>query len=207
MARAFYEDDELVVTKPGFNKQISETLKHQEGPHGNVKFVEGMGVRSLPYLETQLSKARKYVHSYVLKWEAEVGTQLSALQNEVNTVSNQINLLVKEPVLPNIIYILTFTLTGSIVANRRSLPLRFLSPTVFGIGSFAYTMPNSFKTTKETLKQYESEHFPEVYAKQCELLVQLEQQKREASRSVGDLNVSLQEKIHNARQYLGDILK
>lgn len=206
MARSFYEDDELVVTKPGYVDEISKKLESKETLN-NVTYVKGMAIRSPPYLEEQLNKIRLYTHSKLSIVEAELNTAVSATKNEINNVSQCIDSMIKDPVLPNIIFILTATLSGSILVNRRSLPLRFLSPTVFGILSFSYFMPSSYNEVKSRITAYESEKCPELYQQQSQFFKELENQRKELNFKINNLNEDLASQIHEARYKLNDLFK
>lgn len=197
--RDFYVDDDLVVTKPGVNTGISPELKEQEGPHGNVSFIEGMSIRTTPILEKYTSQARTWLHDKWLIYGSELSTQKSAIVNEYRSIANDVSLLVKEPVLPNLIYILTSTLTGSILVNRRSLPLRFLSPVLFGTVATSYFMPHTFETLTGKLDRYEKETVPEVYDAHQDLLKKYEQLKKDSEAGVEDLLVKLTNGVHDAR--------
>lgn len=207
MARSFYEDDEVVVTTPGYNKPITPELKAQESAHGNISFIDGMGIRSIPSLEKYMNKVRLYTQEKVLIAEAEWANVTSAVKNELATVNANLDSVIKEPVLPNVIYILTFTLTGSILVNKRSLPMRFFAPTVFGIGSFAAFMPKSFEATKESVTSYEKEQFPEVYKQQSEILAELKNQKKEFCQTLTNMNRDLESKIHEGRVFVSELVK
>lgn len=206
MARSFYEDDELVITKPGYNNEISKEL-HSKETLNNVSYAKGMTIRSAPYLEEQLNKIRLYTHNKLSILEAEVNTAVSATKNEIKILSDIVDDLIKEPMLPNIIYILTATLTGSILVNRRSLPLRFLSPTIFGVLAFSYFMPASYHQVQTKLAAYESETFPEFYQQQTKFIDELKSQKKLLNFNMTNLNQDLASQIHEARYKLNDFLK
>ncbi|EGV60558.1 hypothetical protein PSN45_001679 [Yamadazyma tenuis] len=207
MARSFYEDDEVVITKPGYNAEISKDLKQQQGAHGDVSLVKGMTIRTVPYLESSLNKARLYLHDKLSVIEAEIDTQISATRNELNTLSTKVSTSIKDPVLPNIIYILTLTLTGSILASKSSLPTRFLAPTLFGTASFAYYMPQTFQGTKAKLVYFESEKFPEVFQQQSKILKELDNQKTQLEATLASTETSLTTVVHDARVYIYDLFK
>lgn len=206
MPRKFYEDDEIVITKPGYNTAISDDLKEQESTH-EVKFVQGMAIRTTPILEKYLNSARVFLHENLVVIESELATQVSAARNEINSINDTIQSLLKEPVLPNLIYILTFTLSASILSARRSLPLRFLAPTTFGIGATSYFMPKTFQIATDQLADYERAQFPEIYKTQSQIIKELEVQTKKANKSINSLNSELANKIHDARIYLSELNK
>ncbi|CDK24333.1 unnamed protein product [Kuraishia capsulata CBS 1993] len=205
--RVFYEDDEDIFPKPGSTEEISKELKKQESPDmHNASFLDGMMIRSSPVLEKYTTKARLYFHDLLTKTEAEVGTLTSATQNELNTVKQTYRSIVEEPVLPNSIYVLTGLLSGSILVNRRALPIRFITPIVTGLVSFRYAMPKTFDNSKKILLDYEKEKVPEIYEQQAETLKYIDGLKKESTSLLKEAEVGPVSYVRRARLYLVEIL-
>ncbi|ODV77928.1 uncharacterized protein CANTADRAFT_23045 [Suhomyces tanzawaensis NRRL Y-17324] len=207
MARSFYEDDELVINKPGYNVEISLELKEQESLHGPISFIQGMGIRSTPYLESWVNKARLFVHSKAAIYEAELGTQKSAFLNEVDTLKSEVKATIKEPVLPGLIYILTATLTGSILVGRKSLPLRFVSPVVFASVSTSYFMPNTWESLTNKYLHFEHQKAPELTEKRHQVVSAYQSTKQDVDRGVQSAKAELQRGVRLARLWLDEISK
>ncbi|KAK6455562.1 apolipo protein O-domain-containing protein [Scheffersomyces xylosifermentans] len=206
--RSFYEEDELVINKPGYNAEISEELKAKESAHGNISFVEGMGVRTTPFLEQYSNKLRLFLHDKLSIYGAELGTQKSAFVNEVNTISNEVVSVIHEPVLPNLIYILTASLTGSILVSRRTLPLRFVTPVLFDGVALNYYMPKTFDTLSQRYDTFEKETFPEFHQKKQELVSENYQNvKKEVNTGISEAKIALEKVVHDARVYLKDVFE
>mmetsp|Transcript_5910 Transcript_5910/g.7221 ORF Transcript_5910/g.7221 Transcript_5910/m.7221 type:complete len:213 (-) Transcript_5910:2206-2844(-) len=203
--RLFYEDDEVIITKPGFNEEISEDLKQQESSHGNISFVKGMGIRTAPVLEEYVNKARLVLHEKLSYYGAELGTQQSALCNEYKTIKNEVQSSIKEPVLPNLIYVLTSSLTGSILVNRRSLPLRFITPVIFGGVAFNYFMPRSYNVVQEKVTNYEKENLPNVYKNQITLAENYQDFRKNLFQGLDNTASQIENSVHEARLYLIDL--
>lgn len=204
--RSFYEDDKFVVSKPGFNAEIDPKLEEKESAHGNISFVQGMGIRTTPLLEQYTNKARLFLHEKLSYYGAEFNTQISAFQNEVHSVKQELGSIIKEPVLPNLIYVLTTTLTGSILVNRRALPLRFLTPVFFGGAAFSYYMPNSFEQARLDYNHFENENLPELSKLRQELGSLFREYKSALSGFAEDANAALQRNVHNSRVYVKSLL-
>lgn len=204
--RSFYADDEDVITKPGFNSKITEELKEKESAHGNISFIEGMGIRTVPILEKYSNKFRLFLHDKLQLYSAELDTQKTAASNEWNTVKAQYNQVIAEPVLPSLIYILTASLTGSILVNRRSLPVRFITPLVFGGVAFNYFMPKSYNNAQNKLIGLEKSNYPDVYKQQNELIDQFNEYKKQFNQSLQQGEIELQKNIHETKGYLCDLL-
>ncbi|KAK6463747.1 apolipo protein O-domain-containing protein [Scheffersomyces coipomensis] len=205
--RTFYADDELVITKPGTNSEITPELQEKESAHGNISFIQGMGVRTTPYLEKYANQFRLFIHDKVSIADAELNTQVSAFNNEVASIKSQIDSVIQEPLLPSLVYILTFTLTGSILVNRRALPLRFITPIIFGTSSLAYFMPNTFHTITSKYENYEKEHFQEFnYQKNQLIFENLRTFKEEFQNSLDEANKIISSSVHDARSYITDLI-
>lgn len=203
--RLFYEDDEVIITKPGLNVEISDDLKEQESSHGNISFIKGMGIRTAPVLEEYVNKTRLILHEKLSYYGAELGTQQSALCNEYRTIKNEVQSSIKEPVLPNLIYILTSSLTGSILVNRRSLPLRFITPVIFGGVAFNYFMPRSYNVVQEKFTTYEKENLPDAYKNQITLAEKYQDFKKGLFEGLDNTSTQIENSVHDARLYLADI--
>lgn len=207
MARNFYEDDEIIVTKPGYNTEISPKLEDQETVHGDVSFVDGMIIRSLPILNSQLKTIREYVNEKIIIYSSELNTQVSAATNEWNSLNSKLQASIKEPILPGLIYILTATLTGSVLSARRSLPIRFLTPTIFGITAYGYYMPKTFRQTTTKLVEWENNNVPEVYNQQSEILKELTTLGSKVEETFCTSRKIMESNIHNARVYINELLE
>lgn len=205
--RSFYEDEELITTKPGYNAEISSELREKESAHGNISFIEGMGVRTTPYLEKHFNNLRLYLHDKLSVASAELGTQTTALSNEWNSFRSKLDEIILEPVIPDCVNVVFPVLVASIVVSRRSLPVRFLATsTVFGL-SVKYYMPRTYNATTSKIVQWEKENYPELWQKGQEV--------GEATLDVlADLNklrellkLDLQRQVHEARVWVVKLLE
>lgn len=199
MGRSFYEDDANVITKPGENVEISDSLKEKESNHGNITYIQGMTIRTTPILEKYSNSLRLWLSDKLSIYTAEFDTQISSFRNEVNSINHEINSTIKEPVLPALIYIVTATLTGSILASKRSFPVRFLSPIVFGTGATAYFAPKTFDTITSKYESYEQKQFPQFNKQKHELLDEYNKFKSQSEQSITQAKMDLQNSIHDAR--------
>lgn len=208
MVRSFYEnDDSLVIGKPGSpTTEISPELESQESSHGYILFVQGMGVRTAPYLELFINKFRLATHDKLSVAEAEVSNVKSAVYNEVHSISNEISTTIQEPVLPNLIYILTLSLTGSILVRHRILPTRFVIPLAIGIAATSYFMPQTYGTLVSKYNNWEVKQFPEVHQQRLLLKQNYKELKNAGGIYIKDANVDLQRLVHVAREYVTDLL-
>ncbi|CAI5757122.1 unnamed protein product [Candida verbasci] len=203
--RTFYEDDELILNKPGIPlEETSSKLKQQESTHGDVEFVDGMVIRSTPILENYTSNFRKYLHDKFTIITAELGTQKSAIENEFNNLKSEYDQIVKEPILPNLIYILTISLSGSILVRNRNIGLRFITPLLFGGVTMNYTMPNTFNNLVSSYEKFEHENIPELSKQKQELAVYYQQFRKEFYNQQINLNESILSSIHDLRKFIND---
>lgn len=204
--RSFYADDEETITTPGLNTQIPDELKSQESSHGNISFIEGMSIRTIPKFETQLNKLRVSLYDNLNIGTAELNTQLSAISNEFNIIKNEYNSIINEPILPNLIYILTASLTGSILVNRRLLPIRFITPVIFGGVAFNYFMPKSFNNAENKFINFEQKNYPDLYKQQLQFRENMESYKKQFKNELSDAELNLQKNIHISKNYISDLL-
>ncbi|XBA48871.1 hypothetical protein SBP28_003396 [Candidozyma auris] len=205
MARSFYGDDEFVETKPGYKSEISKSLKEKESLHGNISFVEGMGVRTTPYLEKLVNRSKTYLEDKFSIYGAEVGTQISAARNEVKAFATKANDLIKEP---DMLMEVTFpTLVSAIMVNNRAAPLRILFPITVSAAAFRIAMPKTYEASRDKVLEWEKETYPDTY-KQQQDLVQSGRELWEQFRQVREQSkLDLQQHVHNARVYLTEVLK
>ncbi|RLV93435.1 hypothetical protein JA1_002460 [Spathaspora sp. JA1] len=206
--RSFYEDDELIINKPGVNVEISPELKVKQLPNGgeDVKFIEGMTIRSAPIFEQYTNKIRHYLHHNLSIVEAELGNLKSAFHNEVVCAKSELHSVVKDPVLPGLIYILTGALTGSILVRNRALPIRFVVPTAIGVGAVSYYMPKTYQAIGIKYDNLEQKNFPEVFKQRQELIEQYQKFAKDLNESSIEAKSSLQSGIHDIRKFISDNL-
>lgn len=199
MGRKFYEDDELVTTKPGINTAISAELEAKESGHGNVSYVDGMGIRTTPYLEKQANIFRLYVHEKATLISAELATQKTALANEWAILKAHVDATILDPVFPGVVNFLFPVLATNVFVARRALPLRFLASTIAAGVSLKYNMPLTYEASKSRLCVWERENFPELHKQKNELVESAEVWLKDAKVLREQTKVDLQKLVHDAR--------
>lgn len=205
--RSFYGDEELITTKPGYNAEITSELQEKESAHGNISFIQGMGVRTTPYLEKHFNNLRLYVHDKLSIVNAELGTQKTAVANEWATFKSKVDEIIVEPVIPDCVNVIFPTLIASIVVSRRSLPIRFLATsTVFGV-SVKYYMPRTYEKSKSKILGWEKESYPEIWKQQEEFGGQMRDLVGEFEKYKAQLKQDLQKQIHEARLWVAKLLE
>ncbi|SGZ56932.1 CIC11C00000003699 [Sungouiella intermedia] len=205
--RSFYEDEELITTKPGYNSEISKELKEKESAHGNISFIEGMGVRTTPYLEKHFNNLRSYLHDKFSIAAAELGTQRTAVANEWSTFKNKVDEVILEPVIPDCVNVIFPVLITSVAVGRRSLPVRFLATSAaFGL-SVKYYMPRTYGAAKSKLLLWEKENYPDLWKKQQEIGEQTRDLIAETNNLRAQLKQDLQKQIHEARLWVAKLLE
>lgn len=205
VSRNFYEDDRLIETKPGENVQMSSEFKEKESAHGNISFVTGMGIRTTASLEQGFHKVRQQLNHYTSLYSAEFSTQLSSLTNEFDNIKREVTGMIKEPLLPSSIYVLTATLTGSIFSSRRTVPVRLASPIFFGGIAFRYFLPYTFKAVEDKLLASEKKHFPGVFSLQEEYAKKISDFKERAYKESQGWHQGLVSTVHRFRMVVEGI--
>lgn len=206
MVRKFYEDDELIINKPGTIDPITPKLQHQESIHGEgASIIDGMVIRTTPILEKYSNQVRQFLITKFNILEAELKTQRLASLNEWRYLKLGFNDLVEEPVLPNGIYILTAGLTGSILVRNRNIGLRFVTPLLFGGVATRYYMPGTFANLLKKYDELELENVPDLYTQRQDLIRQLIQWKHDAELLRVKFNDGVIEQVHDLRNKWKDV--
>lgn len=201
MGRSFYGNEGELTTKPGVNTEISKELEKKEGAHGNVSFVEGMGVRTTPYLEKQFNSIRNYFHEKLNIAEAELQTQVSAASNEFNYYWARANGLIKDD-KSRFLDISMATVLAAALVGRRAAPLRWTIIPAALVVTFKYRMPNTYYELKENLLAWEKSNFPDAYKQQQEIAASSGDLVKELRRLSELAKLDLQASIHNTRKVL-----
>lgn len=197
--RSFYEDDELVTTKPGINAEIQPELQAKESSHGNISFVDGMGVRTTPYLEKQANAFRHFLHEKTSVLAAEIGTQKTAFVNEWHTLQSKLDETILDPVFPGVVSFVLPILVTNVFVAKRALPLRFLASSLVAGVSLKYNMPLTYVASKGKLCAWEKENFPELHKQQQELASAANLWVKDAKVLRDQAKVDLQKQVHDAR--------
>lgn len=113
--------------------------------------------------------------------------------------------VVKDPVLPGLVYILTMALSGSILVRRRSLPVRFVVPSVIGMGAVNYYMPNTFDALVKKYDALEGDNFPELQKERYALVEKCKELKKQADEELVQANKSLEGGVHDLREAIKNI--
>lgn len=204
--RLFYEDEELITTTPGYNTEISKELKEKESVHGNIALVDGMGVRSTPYLEKHLNSFRLLAHDKLSIISAEFGTQKTALCNEINSLKAKVNGVVAEPVVPRIIDVLLPVLAVSVFVSKRSLPVRLVATGTVGFFTVKHNMPQTYGNLKKGFLDWEAEVFPEAVKQQNEIAATACSLTKDLQKYSSQAKSDLQVLVHEARKWVVDTL-
>lgn len=204
--RSFYGNDELITTQPGYNAEITKELQEKESSHGNISFVEGMGVRTTPYFEKHFNNLRLFIHSKWAVASAELGTQKTALANEWNNFKSKLDEIILEPIIPDCVNVVFPMLVASIAVSRRSLPVRFVATSaVFGL-SVKYYMPRTYQATKSKILLWEKESYPDLWQKQKEVGEAVRGLAADVNKLRELLRLDLQRQVHDARVWVAKIL-
>lgn len=198
--RSFYEDDDYIVNKPGTITAITSELAEKESTHGNVKFIDGMIIRTTPILEKYSNLLRNLIYDKLSIFEAELNTQKSAFKNEINNLNYEINEIIKEPVLPNLIYILTLSLSGSIMVRNRNIMFRFLNPVLFGGVGLWYFMPLTFNQLGKKYNELELKYSPELNKQRIEFNKNLNIWGNELLNGIENAKGSVLQAVHDFRK-------
>lgn len=143
-----------------------------------------------PVLEKYANQAREFFleKTEFINAKYEFSKDMAEMHSAM--VAKKYNELIVEPLLPNGLYVLTATLLGAITVNRRSLPLRFITPIIFGTTASAYLFPKSFNNVTNGLGNLEEKHAPELKQFQDNSIKGLDELKISFIQFEKDLNYS-----------------
>ncbi|KAH3672424.1 hypothetical protein WICMUC_004260 [Wickerhamomyces mucosus] len=213
-SRSFYSNEEdpsisqIISNNDNIKSQIIQNQKDEEKPVAKSnskeiisKYVDGYQINSNNYLETQLNSYRSSIISKLNYIDAEYKNLKSASKNEFKSLTDNITSVYdpKDQFLPNFIYALTTTLSGSILVSKKSLPIRFLTPILFSIGSFKFFLPNTFNNSIQSIKNWENEELPQLLKFQKSIKSSISQFEQSIEKSGENLNQSLIETVHDIR--------
>lgn len=138
---------------------------------------------AIKYIEPQVEHVRCWINSIMSKFEhAEQNASDRFFGEEYEVISVVSKLHDKsEPVLPSVIYILIAGLGGSIISRRQNIMVRALVPTLFGVGTWAALMPQTFENAILYLTTDQSRNIPKIANVQKEIDKQVEEVRQQTS--------------------------
>lgn len=171
MGRSFYKDEEDQYSTPGLptvshiKNEANELTTATEADIKINKF--GNLITTSPALESFVSKIRETTTSYYNiineKFEfytSTAGSHLEMTKYKILDFKGE-----HEDLLPNGCTVLTATLVGSIVSRNRSLPIRFVTPILFGGIALKYVLPETYANVSNGFQHVglslENKYFPE----------------------------------------------
>ncbi|GMM28182.1 Mic26 protein [Martiniozyma asiatica (nom. inval.)] len=146
-------------------------------------------------LESYFEKSKQLYISQSDKYystEREVTSTLSSLHDK------------RETLFPNGLYVLTGFLFGSVVARKRGLFVKTISPVAFGLTSFKIFLPNTFDLTFGFVHQKERENLPDVYNKQVEIINKAEELMNKSSQLAQEQEKSFWSYFQNGKKFVAD---
>lgn len=201
-SRSFYAE-ETGIDKSNVSVPVQEQYAQITAAQEPVtrEFLEGHKVNRSSYLENQLQVVREKLYQEVTLVQAEYYNLKAASLNEWNNFVDTVTSVYdpRDKFLPNFNYALTALLTGSILANKRSFAVRFITPLVIGTTASKFFLPRTFDNTLNAIKNYEAEKYPEVLSFQRSIKSGLQ----DSENSLIDLstraNEQLVQLIHDVR--------
>ncbi|QPG76720.1 hypothetical protein FOA43_004114 [Brettanomyces nanus] len=196
--RSFYSDQSSVNPLP-----VGEDVNsHQEKSESssNVIYVDGKVINTHPALETYSRETRTWISDKASSWTDIFNSYKARAAFQLAKADSQYHQIILEPLLPQSLYVITATLTGSILARRRSLSMRFISPILFGIVSFGLFMPKSSTNCSQLFINLEAERFPDLKKMQDEASTQVHHSFNSFTNEIKSLQPKLTEVVKNSRE-------
>lgn len=165
------------------------------------EFVSGYEVDRSSFLEEHTKVLRGKLNTQLSIVTAEYNNLRSAAKNEWDNAINKITSVYdpEDKFLPNFNYALTIMLSGSILASKSSLPVRFITPVVFGTAAFKFFLPRTFANTCNAVMNYEANNYPDVLSFQRSIKDSLQQLEKQGCDLQRDANEQLVKLVHDVR--------
>lgn len=132
----------------------------------SAQVIDGKSIEKVNSLELYSRNAREWAGTKQESMLEKFKYYKARFSTGVAKTSEKYKEIVKEPLLPQSLYVLTATLLGSVLARRKGGITRFLTPSIFGLVVFGICMPKTFQNSKHSLSSLESKYFPEFKVRQ-----------------------------------------
>lgn len=214
--KSIYDDDESIAVAPTPGLTSPSKEKESDKPSELETFekelslkrgdIDGIKIYTSDYLEKTVEASRKFLAKNFDKADNKLQTTFNKYLEVEDSVSSTVVGLKSphEDMLPGTIYILVGTLTGSILARRRNFLLRFASPVIFGLASFAYFLPETFNNTRAFAWKYEKQ-VPAVADAHIKTLEVVEEAKKATQNAAEISEASLVSAVHTIRNTVADL--
>ncbi|THV07981.1 hypothetical protein K435DRAFT_772306 [Dendrothele bispora CBS 962.96] len=118
-------------------------------------------------LENQIGVVRRHVTAAYVNTHTQVQGLVSKWIGVEHAVEHRVKAIIspEESLTPGILYVGVATLTGSIIARNRMLPIRFLLPPTFLALSMNHFLPKTTANLSEYLSSVEETYFPNLAEK------------------------------------------
>ncbi|KAK6351344.1 hypothetical protein TWF718_004508 [Orbilia javanica] len=126
----------------------SEASDKEPRPTPTVRLASQIGTARL-FVHSEFTKAQRFLDSYFDKYlhiEHNVTTTVASLAPSHRS---------KETILPGAIFIAVTTMAGSVLARRRMLPIRFLTPVITGTAASWYFLPETTRNVADLAWKWE----------------------------------------------------
>ncbi|ODV95290.1 hypothetical protein PACTADRAFT_50036 [Pachysolen tannophilus NRRL Y-2460] len=202
--RDFYEDDDQITPIPGTVIPASASELEVLGPN---KLVSGVSVRSPSVLENFFKSVRQESLNYYQNVENKFNELTDKYYTKEREVTSTISSLHdrREDLFPNSIYIVVGTLAGTIVARRRNILIRALSPLVFGLFSFAIFLPQTFENSKKLVWKLEQKNLPEFASRQKLAAEKVDSLVNDVEKTAGEGKRKIDSTIKDTRKLIADV--
>lgn len=224
MARQFYTSDHT-PSLPGLPEATKEDHVLEQSvslsdSYSSLKpespvFINNFGsqIASTPALEAIASKMRttttEWYEQVSEKWDLYSSVAVSHWGMTIDRTKAIVS--PEDQFLPNSLYVLSSTLLGSIIVRNKGLPLRFITPWVFGAISLNFALPNTYNNISSSFgnkyRQMEEQKLPELKKAREESLEGWKQLKESSNSQVDSAWESLVTAVHNTRECINDYTK
>ncbi len=162
----FYDDEETeIIRLPTEKLEASSPFKVAPEEDAPLPTAEVFHIQAPEQTQQTVKSLRQWINSKANEYQYKSNRAYNHYTSVGNKVIKTIADLKhqEESLLPSSIYVLTSTLTGSILTRNKGIALRFISPLFFGVSSFKYLLPKTSTNIESFIWKAEKEYLaPEV---------------------------------------------
>ncbi|CCF56725.1 hypothetical protein KAFR_0B04290 [Kazachstania africana CBS 2517] len=160
----FYKKIDPETEKLSSN-QVNESVTHQ--PEQLVNFIHEQRSKLVDVTNKTKDNLNQVNDEY-----HEKGRQLTSKIAALSTTTH-------DNLLAGLSYTAVAVMTGSILARRKAVSFKILTPVLFGSICAVYTLPSTLSNMARTIYEAEKRNFPTLIKKQDEIMIELREGKED----------------------------
>lgn len=206
MGRSFYTDEDETYSTPGLPTVAQDLHPKSELTELSTINKFGNAITTAPGLQSFVSRIRETTLQYYEAFDEKFEFYTDTAKAHFGMTTDRIWSFKdeNENLLPDSITVLTSTLIGSIVARNHSLPIRFITPLLFGSIALKFTLPKTSDNISEGFGKIglalESKYFPDFKDVRHNACNQIEETIKNTQNLKNDAWNGLVKTVHDSRE-------